>query len=150
MIHRAVLSRWLKYSEAPYTSEQTSPQHFHLCSFFLPEKNYWASLQGNPFLVNCRLKTICIFVSRLFGIRAPVALYRSLGCIWESPGCVQIIITNPLWVCSDGFHVGSGEGLDCGKIINMNLGWSPSPPDVTAFIFSMWIQGPTLLSDEDN
>lgn len=147
MIYKAVLSRWFKYSEASYASEETSPQYFHLCSFFSPETNYWASLEMNPFLVNCRLTTIYIFLPQLLSIRTLVALHWSLGCIWESPGCVQPIVTNPLWVCSDSFHVGSEEGLDCGKILNMSLGWGSSPPDVTAFIFSMWIQGPTLVSD---
>ena len=85
VICRAVLSRWFKYSEALYTLEQTSPQHFHLCSFFLPEPNYWASLEEHPFLLNCRLKTFCISVSRLLDISAPVALYWSVGCIWETP-----------------------------------------------------------------
>lgn len=104
----------------------------------------------NLFLANCRLKTICVFISRLFGIRAPVALYRSIGRSWESPGRVRPVITSPLWIRSDSFHVGSREGLDCQRLVNMSPGRGPSPPDVTAFIFSVWIQGPTLFADGGN
>lgn len=48
------------------------------------------------------------------------------------------------------FCVGSREGLICQRIVNTSLGWGPSPPDVTAFIFSVWFQGPTLVSDRDS
>lgn len=32
----------------------------------------------------------------------------------------------------------------------MSLGWGPRPPDVTTFIFSVWIQRNALFADGDN
>lgn len=61
----------------------------------------------------------------------PLTLSEPVSCVWEDPAGVQPSVTNPLWVCSDSFHVGSQERLKCQRIETMRPGWGP--------ILQMWL-----------